>query len=50
MVQGDTINRLGLPGNGPDVLKLDLIGENGATLPGYDNSTNKLGMAHTISY
>jgi len=35
---------LGLDGGGHSVLRVDIIGETGTELSGYDNNTNKLGM------
>lgn len=43
IVPGRRATQLGLPGDGVDVLRVDLIGNVGAELLGYDETTNKLG-------
>lgn len=42
-VHGARARQLSLPGEGSDVLRVDLIGTVGSEVIGYDNGTNKLG-------
>jgi hypothetical protein len=49
LVSGERATQLGLPGNGVDVLRVDLIGNVGAELLGYDETTNKLGKSPVAS-
>lgn len=44
LVSGSRAAQLGLAGEGSDVLRLDLIGEVGSQVLGFDESTNKLGQ------
>ncbi|WVO16355.1 hypothetical protein L204_104030 [Cryptococcus depauperatus] len=50
LVPGKEAAKLGLVGDGHDVLRLDLIGVTGAELAGYDNDTNKLATLFTDTH
>lgn len=43
IVPGSRARELGLPGDGRDVLRINLFGEASGTISGYSNDTNKLG-------
>ena len=43
LVSADEASKLGLSGDGHNVLRMNLIGVTGQEIVGYDNSTNKLG-------
>jgi hypothetical protein len=45
LVSGSRAVQLGLPGDGSDVLRVDLVGVLGSPMLGFDESTNKLGMS-----